>query len=100
MAFAADYCEAGPNRRTRPQLGRALLARGEARLCGTRPCLISGYCGVKPNEFTCNCIVNAGGSMGDFKQAQEFVDLMQGDGIKVGHHTLSILLRRPPKGCR
>jgi len=51
--------------------------------------------GLKPNDVSYNCLVHAAVSTGPagFKDAWDTIDLMERNGVKVDHYTISIMMK-------
>lgn len=98
------------------EMGRAKELVEEMRTIGTLDIvtyntLLKGYCvkrdvqggkqllkemervGLKPNDVSYNCIINAAASAGDFQEAWATVDMMEARGIAIDHYTVSIMMK-------
>jgi len=50
-------------------------------------------CGLKPNDVSYNCLINATVSSGKFNEAWEIISLMQKNGVSADHYTISIMMK-------
>lgn len=49
--------------------------------------------GLKPNDVSYNCVINAAVSSGNFREAWSIVEMMERNGVAVDHYTISILMK-------